>query len=101
MAARAVSLYVDITLDECRRRVLARDTQKGRTPEEVQRRLAQRYLPAHERYRTECRPSERARVVIDNNDVTRPRVVRGGLPEGVSLEPLRTALGTLLGREGI
>lgn len=100
-AAHAVSLYIDISLDESRRRVLARDTRKGRTPEEVQRRLSQRYLPAHARYQAAFRPSERATLVIDNNDVDRPRVVRGALPDGTALVSLRAALGTLMGTDRI
>jgi uridine kinase len=77
--AEALSIYVDIPEEEARRRVLERDLKKGRTVAEVTRRIDQRYWPAHARYQAE-RPRERARVVIDNHDVHRPRVVRSAIP---------------------
>lgn len=87
-AAEALCLYIDITRDEARRRVQARDLGKGRTPDEVLRRLERRYLPAHDRYSAEAQPKERAAVVVDNQDPGSPRLVRARWPEG----PLGTAL---------
>jgi uridine kinase len=96
-AADAVSIYVDIPEAEARRRVLARDLQKGRTEAEVSRRLEQRYLPAHARYQAACHPRERAAVLIDNSDVTAPRLVRSVTPSGAAYGPVRALLAALLG----
>ena len=75
-ADRGLSIYVDISADEARRRVMARDLGKGRTAEEVTRRIDRRYFPAHERYQRERSPRDRAAVLIDNEDPERPRLLR-------------------------
>lgn len=75
-AAGALSVYVDITEDEARRRVLVRDQAKGRTAEEVNRRIDGRYFPAHARYRAERSARDKAAVLIDNGDPARPRLLR-------------------------
>jgi uridine kinase len=84
-AARAASVYLDISREEAWRRVVARDLSKGRTEAEIWRRIKQRYLPAHERYLAECRPRERARLVIDNRE------------PAVAWPPARAAVAGLLG----
>jgi uridine kinase len=96
-AAAAISIYVDIPAGEASRRVRARDVAKGRSEAEVDRRLAQRYLPAHARYQAACRPTERATVLIDNRDVGQPRLMRSRLPPGPAHAPLHALLPTLLG----
>jgi uridine kinase len=92
-AARAVSIYVDITEAEARRRIVARDTQKGRTLEEVTRRIDERYFPAHTRYQAAHHPRDRAHVLIDNHDVTAPGLLRAELPAGPINESLAIAMG--------
>lgn len=72
----ALSIYVDIDEDEARRRVMVRDLGKGRTTEEVTRRIDRRYFPAHHRYRQERSARDRAAVLIDNADPQRPRLLR-------------------------
>jgi uridine kinase len=79
-AARALSVYLEISHDEARRRVLERDVQKRRTPEEVLRRIETRYFPAQGRYHAQHQPHERAVAVIDNGDRGAPRLLRCGAP---------------------
>jgi hypothetical protein len=59
-----------------RRRIQARDQAKGRSQQEVDRRIDRRYFPAQDRYRAEHDPVGRAQVIIDNEDWRRPQVVR-------------------------
>ena len=76
IAVSAALVVLRVSGDEARRRILARDRAKGRTDEEIQRRIARRYFPGQDRYRIECDPEARAAAIVDNEDWRRPRVVR-------------------------
>ena len=83
----AALLVLEVSLAEARRRILARDQAKGRTPAEITHRIDRRYFPAQARYRAAFDPQGRADMVIDNDDWVRPRLVRGdrgGLPPDVA-----------------
>ena len=83
VAAAAALVALTVSPDEARRRILARDRQKGRTDEDINHRIAHRYFPAQQRYRAECDVLGRAAAVVDNDDWRSPRVVRympGQLP---------------------
>jgi uridine kinase len=69
-------VVLEVSPDEARRRIQLRDQAKGRSREEVARRIDRRYFPAHARYRRETEPAARAHVVIDNEDWRHPRLVR-------------------------
>jgi uridine kinase len=69
-------IVLEVSAAEARRRILARDQAKGRTPEEIAGRIDRRYFPAQARYRDACNPLGLADLVIDNEDWARPRVVR-------------------------
>ncbi|MGE0550336.1 MAG: uridine kinase [Kofleriaceae bacterium] len=73
--AAGVLIYLQASEDEARRRIVARDLAKGRTTEEITRRIDRRYFPAQRRYHRELNPRARADVVIDNELPTAPRVV--------------------------
>ena len=86
IAASAPVVVLRVSADEARRRILARDRAKGRTDEEIQRRIARRYFPGQDRYRAACDPEAHADAILDNEDWRRPRVVRirpGRLPAPV------------------
>jgi uridine kinase len=76
IAASGAVMVLRVSADEARRRILARDRAKGRTDEEIQRRIARRYFPGQDRYRVECDPEARAAAIVDNEDWRRPRIVR-------------------------
>jgi thymidylate kinase len=76
IATSAALVLLAVSADEARRRILERDRQKGRTDEEIQRRIARRYFPAQARYRAEHDPEARAAAVVDNDDWRHPRIVR-------------------------
>src|SRR5215471_5451099 len=67
---------LEVGAEEARRRILERDAARGRSREEIERRLDRRYLPAQARYRLELDPRARADVLIDNDRWDRPRLLR-------------------------
>ncbi len=69
-------IVLEVGAAEARRRILARDEAKGRTPVEIAGRIDRRYFPAQARYRAAFDPLGRADLVIDNEDWRRPRVLR-------------------------
>ncbi len=76
LPSEACLTLLEVSPAEARRRIQERDQAKGRSPEEVRRRIERRYFPAQARYRREHAPLERADLVIDNDDWRRPRVLR-------------------------
>jgi len=69
-------VVLEVSAQEARSRIQLRDQAKGRSAEEVARRIDRRYFPAHARYRREHDPSGRAHAIVDNEDWRRPRLVR-------------------------
>jgi uridine kinase len=74
--AAGATILLTVSPDEARRRILERDRKKGRSDEEIVRRITRRYFPGQERYRREHDPAGQAAVVIDNDDWRQPRLVR-------------------------
>lgn len=66
------TVFVSITPDETLRRALVRDVASFGSTEEVERRYRERYLPAQALYLSEVRPRDRAAVVVENEDPSRP-----------------------------
>ncbi|HEY7377014.1 MAG TPA: AAA family ATPase [Polyangia bacterium] len=76
VGAGAAVIALTVSPEEARRRILERDRAKGRSDEEITRRIARRYFPARARYRAERDPEARADAVVDNEDWRAPRLVR-------------------------
>jgi uridine kinase len=76
LPAETPLIVLEVSPDEARRRILARDRAKGRTVDEIVRRIERRYFPAQAHYRALFDPLARADVLVDNSDWTRPRVLR-------------------------
>lgn len=74
--AFTVTVYLRVTDQEVVRRAVARDTGVMGTPADVRRRYAGRYLPGQALYRAEVDPEAVADVLVDNDDVTAPVVLR-------------------------
>lgn len=71
-----LSIFLDVGFDETARRMASRD---GSEPDPEHPSLA-RYVTAQRRYLAECRPRQRADIVIDNTSLDAPvllRVTRG------------------------
>ena len=69
-----LAVYVAISPQETVRRAVVRDAEIMGGPDAVRERYAARYLPAQDLYRIDAAPADRADVVVDNENVTRPRV---------------------------
>jgi uridine kinase len=83
VAASAELIVLSVSAKEAQRRILERDRSKGRTDQDINRRIDRRYFPGQWRYHAEYDPMSRASVVIDNDDWRQPRIVRrapGRLP---------------------
>ncbi|MBS1118839.1 MAG: putative kinase [Deltaproteobacteria bacterium] len=78
-AAAGMVIHLDTSKPEARRRIIARDLEKGRTREEIERRIDRRYFPAQERYRASFAPRDRADVVIDNERPEAPVALKRDL----------------------
>ena len=68
-------IFLHIGFDEMLRRARLRDTARFGTPEAVEQRYRTRYIPGQQLYLQSVEPEKLADVVVDNNDVARPRVV--------------------------
>ena len=93
-AAAGLVVYLAVPEAEARRRIVERDLAKGRTPEEIGRRIDRRYAPAQRRYHEAFAPRTRADVVIDN--AGDPRVLQRDLARVPA--PLRDAVDRALPR---
>lgn len=71
-----LTVYLDIDPDEAIRRASARDVDLFGSAEAVRDRYRLRYLPAQRLYQAEAAPQAHAHVVIDNNDPSRPRLLK-------------------------
>jgi uridine kinase len=69
-------IVLEVSPEVARGRILSRDRAKGRTPDEILRRIERRYFPAQARYRAAFDPVARADILVDNDDWIRPRVLR-------------------------
>ena len=82
-AASGALVLLEVTEEEAQRRILERDTARGRPRDVVEHRMKHRYFPAQRAYRAAFDPVRRAEVIIDNERWGAPRIVRrvpGGLP---------------------
>jgi uridine kinase len=86
VAAGAALVLLTVSPEEARRRILRRDRAKGRSDHDINHRIARRYFPARDRYHAEFDPEARADAIVDNEDWSRPRVVRrvpGRFPDAI------------------
>jgi uridine kinase len=75
-----LSVHLRVSEEESLRRALVRDVARFGSPGEVERRYRARYLPGQALYRREADPEGCADVLVDNDDVTAPRVLRWPAP---------------------
>ena len=72
-------IFLDTGEAEARRRIIHRDRKKGRSEDEIVRRIEQRYFPSQARYWSQYAPRDRAAVVIDNERPDEPRGIKRDL----------------------
>lgn len=66
------TIFVETSFEVILRRAMVRDLNLFGGSDELMRRYRSRYIPGQQLYLSECRPAERANVVIDNNDPDEP-----------------------------
>jgi uridine kinase len=94
-AKDALAIYLAVGEDEARRRIIARDLKKGRTKQEIERRIDRRYFPSQRRYHALFSPAEKADVLVANERTEAPQIQRRDLHR---LHPeLRAILDGVLG----
>ena len=69
------TIFVDATFEITLARAERRDAMSFDSVDELRRRYEQRYIPGQKLYFAECRPKERAEVVVDNNDPQNPAML--------------------------
>jgi len=89
VATGAALIYLRTSFPEAHRRIVARDTARGRTVENVTHRIGTRYFPSQERYLRDHDPVGRADVVIDNENFASPHIARF---DGARLPPALAAV---------
>lgn len=72
------SVYLRVTPAETLRRAATRDLELFGSTAEIEWRYTARYLPGQELYRREADPETNADVVIDNDRVDAPSIIRWG-----------------------
>jgi len=76
VAEAAATIYIETSRDEARRRILARDTARGRTAADVTHRIEARYFPAQDRYLRERDPLARAAALVAHERAGAPVLAR-------------------------
>ena len=72
----AAVVYIETSRQEAGRRILARDTARGRTPADVTHRIAARYFPAQDRYLREHDPLAHSDALIVHERAGAPQLAR-------------------------
>lgn len=93
-AARHYRVFLSASFDTARRRIIARRSPPWRTVDEFEARIARRYIPAQRRYLAETTPERSADVLVDNEDLEQPRLLRADIARLPA--PLRQALVSVL-----
>ncbi len=70
-------LFLDVSFEETLKRTLQNEWVSTRSSEEKRRRFWVRYAAGQKIYIESVRPRDRAHIVIDNGDATRPCIIRG------------------------
>jgi uridine kinase len=68
-------IFVEASFAVTTARAEQRDAALFGSAEEVERRYQQRYVPGQQLYFAECRPQERAQIVINNDDPSNPLMI--------------------------
>jgi uridine kinase len=69
-----VTVFLDTTEGVSEQRGVGRDAERLGGPQAARRLYAERYRPAFDLYERRCQPLSSADVVVDNNDIARPRM---------------------------
>ena len=71
-----LTIWLDVPFEVTVERAIARDSRSGGDAAVTRGKYEHRYVPGQRLYLTQCRPRERAAIVVDNSVFERPRIVR-------------------------
>jgi len=71
-----LTLYISADFNITQARGLVRDTQLYGSIENAQLRYQQRYIPGQKLYQQEAKPLDKADILIDNNTIEEPKIIR-------------------------
>jgi uridine kinase len=69
-----LTIWLDVRFDVTVERAVARDSRNGGDAAVTRDKYDRRYVPGQRLYLTQCRPRERADIVVDNTALDRPKV---------------------------
>ena len=70
-----LTIWLDVPFEITVERAIARDTRNGGDAAATRGKYERRYVPGQRLYLAQCRPRDRADIVLDNSDLERPRVM--------------------------
>ena len=70
------TIWLDVPFEVTVERAIARDSRGGGDAAVTCRKYEERYVPGQRLYLTQCRPYDRADIVVDNSVFDRPQIVR-------------------------
>jgi uridine kinase len=70
-----LTIWLDVPFEITVARAVARDARSGGDAALTRGKYENRYVPGQRLYLTECRPRDRARIVVDNSVLDRPTIV--------------------------
>jgi uridine kinase len=72
-----LSIFLDISFDTVMERAIKRDLTYFGSKDEVIKRYSLRYIPGQKLYLEKNNPKERSRIIIDNNNLDDPIIMKG------------------------
>lgn len=79
-----LTIFLQADFDTTVSRGIKRDSPIPGSVKEAQKRYADRYVPGQKLYLTEAQPMDKADIVIDNNDLQHPMIIRKPAMELIS-----------------
>jgi uridine kinase len=70
-----LKVWLDVPFEITVERAIARDVRNGGDAAVTRGKYERRYVPGQQLYLAQCRPRERADIVVDNSDLEHPKVV--------------------------
>ena len=71
-----LTIWLDVPFEVTVERAIARDSRRGGDAAVTRGKYVHRYVPGQRLYLSQCRPRERADIVVDNSVFERPQIVR-------------------------
>jgi uridine kinase len=69
-----VTIWLDVPFEVTVERAIARDSRRGGDAAVTRGKYVHRYVPGQRLYLTQCRPRDRAHIVVDNTALDRPKI---------------------------